>query len=135
MEAVKLILRYLKNTVDYSLVYQGKDLKLIGYSDAEWAGDPSQRKSTAGYAYILNGGAISWSSKKQTCIALSTMEAEYIASCSAAQEAVWLRRFLKHLSVVERAAVPVHIWTDSMAALAYAKDPKYHGRTKHIEIK
>lgn len=134
-KAVKKILRYLKGTMDYSLVYQGKDLKLIGYSDADWAGDLDERKSTSGYAYILNGGAISWSSKKQTSIALSTMEAEYIACCSATQEAVWLRRFIKHLSVLERAAEPVYIWTDNMAALAYAKDPKYHGRTKHIELK
>ena len=134
-KAVKRILRYLKSTADYVLVYQGKDLKLIGYSDADWAGDPDERKSTSGYAYILNGGAISWSSKKQSCIALSTMEAEYIAICSAVQEAVWLRRFLKHLSVTQDASDPVHIWTDSTAALAYAKDPKYHGRTKHIEMK
>ena len=63
------------------------------------------------------------------------MEAEYIAICSAVQEAVWLRRFLKHLSVTQDASDPVHIWTDSTAALAYAKDPKYHGRTKHIEMK
>ena len=63
------------------------------------------------------------------------MEAEYIACCSATQEAVWLRRFLKHLCVTKTATDPILIWSDSMVALAYAKDPKYHGRTKHIEIK
>lgn len=83
----------------------------------------------------MNGGAISWCSKKQSCIALSTMEAEYIACCASVQEAVWLRRFLKHLTFVKSAHEPIHIWSDSTAALAFAKDPKYHGRTKHIEMK
>ena len=58
-----------------------------------------------------------------------------MACCSAAQEAVWLRRFLKHLKIIQNATTPVHIWVDSQAALAYAKDPKYHGKTKHIELK
>ncbi|GMQ07645.1 hypothetical protein CsSME_00051760 [Camellia sinensis var. sinensis] len=75
------------------------------------------------------------SSKKQSCIALSTMEAEFVACSSAVQEAVWLRRFLQHLDVVTHTSDPVTIHCDSMAALAYAKDPKYHGRTKHIDVR
>ena len=87
--AVKRILRYLKGTSDYMLCYQGKkDLRLIGYSDADWGGDVDQCKSTSGYAFLLNDSAILWSSKKQSCVALSTMEAEYVACSAATQDAV-----------------------------------------------
>ena len=79
--------------MDYCLVYQRSELCLVGYSDADWGGDLDQRKSTSSYVFLLNKGAISWCSKKQTCIALSTMEAEFIACSTAVQEAVWLRRF------------------------------------------
>ncbi|KAG2705909.1 hypothetical protein I3760_05G078600 [Carya illinoinensis] len=98
-KAVKRIMRYLKGTADYVLCYQGSDLQLKGYSDADWGNDLDERKSTTGYAFLLNNGAITWSSKKQPCIALSTMEVEYIACSAAAQETVWLRRFLKHLDI------------------------------------
>ena len=134
-KAVKRILRYLKGTADYVLCYQGSDLRMIGYSDADWGSDLDERKSTSGYAFLLNNGAITWSSKKQPCIALSTMEAEYVACSAAVQEAVWLRRFFQNLEVVKDASDPVTVHCDSMAALAYAKDSKYHGRTKHIDIR
>ena len=98
-KAVKRILRYLKGTMDYCLCYQGSNLRLIGYSDADWGGDLDQRKSTSGYTFLLNKGTISWSSKKQTCIALSTMEAEFIAYSAVVQEAVWLRRFFMNLGI------------------------------------
>ena len=80
---VKRILRYLKRTLDYMLCYQRKkDLRLIGYFDANWGGEIDQSKSTSRYAFLLNDSAILWSSKKQSCVALSTMEAEYV-TCSA----------------------------------------------------
>ena len=91
--AVKRILRYLKGTSEYVLCYQGKDLRLVGYTYADWGGDLDQRKSTSGYAFFLNDYAISWSSKKQSCIALSTMEVEYVACSLTIHEAVRLRRF------------------------------------------
>ena len=73
---IKKVLRYLKETSDYMLCYQGKnDLQLIGYFDADWGGDIDQSKSTSGYVFLLNDSAILWSSKKQSCVALSTMEA------------------------------------------------------------
>ncbi|XP_073051273.1 secreted RxLR effector protein 161-like [Primulina eburnea] len=84
--AVKKILRYLKGTTDYFLCYQGKDLTLKGYTDADWGGDLDERKSTSGYAFLLNDGCISWRSKKQTRVSLSTMEAEFVACASAVQE-------------------------------------------------
>jgi hypothetical protein len=130
-KAVRRILWYLRGTADYMLCYQGKDFRLRGYSDADWESDLDERKSTSSYTFLLGGWAITWCSKKQSCVALSTMESEYIV-CSAA---VWLRRFLQHLDIVASAMDPVTIYSGSMAALAYAKDPKYHGKTKHIEIK
>ena len=76
---VKKILTYLKGTTDYSLCYQGDDLRLIGYTDVDWGGDLDERKSTSGYVFLLSRDVISWSSKKQTRTTLSTMEAEYVA--------------------------------------------------------
>lgn len=134
-KAVKKILRYLRGTMDYMLCYQGGDTRLCGYTDTDWGGDLDERKSTSGYAFLLNGAAISWSSKKQSCITLSTMESEYIACAAAVQEAVWLGRFLQNLGVVPHATDPVVIHCDSMAALAYVNDPKYHGKSKHIETR
>ena len=133
--AVKRILAYLKGTADYSLCYQGGDLRLIGYTDADWGGDLDERKSTSGYAFLLSKGAISWSSKKQTCIALSTMEAEFVACSAAVQEAVWLKRFLEDLDVSKGMGKPVTVYCDSQAAIAYTKDSKYHSKSKHIETK
>ena len=84
---------------------------------------------------MLNNGAITWSSKKQPCKVLSTMEAVYVAFSAAIQEVVWLRRFLQHLEIVTDAPNPMTIHCDSTATLAYAKDLKYHGKTKHINIR
>ena len=96
-KVVKRILRYLKGIIDYSLCYRGNDLQLKGYIDADWGGDLDERKSTSEFTFLLNNGTISWSSKKQSCIALSTMEAEFVALLAAVQEGIWLRRFLEHL--------------------------------------
>ena len=132
--AVKRILQYRKRTSDYMLCYQGKkDLRLISYSDVDWGGDINQSKSTSGYAFLLNDSAILWSSKKQSCVALSTMEAEYVACSAATQDMVWLRSFLQHLEIVKTALESVIIFCDNTAALAVFKDPKYHGKTKHIK--
>ena len=77
--AVKRLLRYLKGTTMYGILYtKGGANECIGFSDADWAGDTNDRKSTSGYVFMLSGGAVSWSSKKQKCVALSTAEAEYI---------------------------------------------------------
>ncbi|KAK4394468.1 Retrovirus-related Pol polyprotein from transposon TNT 1-94 [Sesamum angolense] len=131
--AVKRILRYLKGTSNLALCYHGGSLRLVGYNDADGSIDRDERKSTSGYAFLLGGAAITWCSKNQPCISLSTMEAEYVACTSAVQEVIWLRRFLKSLCIsahVDDAAV---IYCDNTATIAYAKDPKYHGRTKHID--
>ncbi|KAL0286172.1 UNVERIFIED_CONTAM: Retrovirus-related Pol polyprotein from transposon TNT 1-94 [Sesamum calycinum] len=133
--AVKRILRYLKGTSNLALCYHGGSLRLVGYSDADGSADRDERKSTSGYAFLLGGVAITWCSKKQLCISLSTMEAEYIACTSAVQEAIWLRRFLKSLRISAHVDDAVVIYCDNTATIAYAKDPKYHGRTNHIDTK
>ncbi|KAK6137719.1 hypothetical protein DH2020_028537 [Rehmannia glutinosa] len=133
--AVKRILRYLKGTSDLSLCYHGGSLKLVGYSDVDGSTDRDERKSTSGYAFLLRGATITWCSKKQPCIALSTMEVEYIACTSAVHEAIWLRRFLQSLRIIVHVDDVVVVYCDNTSALAYAKDPKYHGRTKHIDTR
>ena len=95
LTAVKRILHYLKSTVDLALKYQKQeDESLIGYSDADWAGDCDDRHSTTG---LMAGGTISWLNKKQVIVALSTSEAEYVALSSATQEAAWFRKLLSDL--------------------------------------
>ena len=93
--AVKRIMRYLVGTMYLGLLYKKNELKsCVGFSDADWAGDLDDRKPTSGYIFQLTGAAISWRSKKQACVTLSSEEAEYIALASAAQEAVWVRQLL-----------------------------------------
>ena len=116
------------------LCYQADDLKLRGYSDADWASDLNKRKSTIGYVYTLGGGAISWGSKKQTSTALSTVNAEYIACSTAVQEAVWLRNFLCGIDLIsEDQPIPMNV--DSMSAISMVIEPKFNNQSKHVEIK
>ena len=79
------------------MCYQGNYLKLKGYTNADWRGDLGERKSTSIFTFLLNIGTISWSSMKQSCIALSIMEDEFVVLSTAMQEGIWLRRFLEHL--------------------------------------
>lgn len=133
LTAVKRILRYLKGTLNLGLKYQRTETgTLIGYSDADWAGDQDDRRSTTGNIFLLAGGAVSWLSKKQATVALSTAEAEYIALSQAAQEGVWLRRLLTELGMETTATV---ILEDNQGAIAIAKNPVDHARTKHIDIR
>ena len=110
-------------------------MRLIGYTDADWGGNLDEQKSTSGYAFLLSRGMISWSNKKQTYIALSTMEAEYVACSVAVQEVVWLKRFIEDLKIVVDSSRPVIIHCDSQATITFTKDVKYHSKSKHIETK
>ena len=117
------------------LVYSGTDLKMMGYTDSNFQTDRDSRKSTSGSVFILNGGAVVWRSIKQSCIADSTMEAEYVAACEAAKEAVWLRKFLRDLEVVPDTDRPLTLYCDNSGAVANSKEPRSHKRSKHIERK
>lgn len=132
--AVKRILRYLRSTADYGLVFTPHSSgDCVGYSDADWGGDLDDRKSTSGYLFQIGGGAVSWRSKKQTCVALSTAEAEYVALASAAQEAMWMRQLTALLG--DRPQEAVTVFEDNQSAICMTKNPQFHGRSKHISIK
>jgi len=134
--AVKRVFRYLRGTSDYGLCYQGRPglermLEIRGFVDADWAGDLDQRRSTSGYVFSLFGGAVSWMSKRQSVVALSTTEAEYIAATHASKEAVWLQRLCSSMGLVQQA---IRIDYDSQSVIFLAKNPAYHSKTKHIDV-
>ena len=132
--AVKRIFKYLKGSASLALKYQKLEADtLIGYCDADWAGDQDDRHSTSGNMFLMAGGPISWLSKKQALVALSTSEAEYVALCTATQEATWLRRLLADLKVTT--SEPTVVMEDNQGAIAIAKNPMAHARTKHIDIR
>lgn len=117
------------------LLYDGSKAatSCVGYSDTDWAGDLDDRKSSSGYVFQISNAAVSWLSKRQSCVALSTAEAEYMALTSATQEAVWLRQLLSDLK--NKQTGPMLILEDNQAAICMAKNAQYHGRAKHIDIK
>ena len=131
---VKRVLRYLKGTLRYGLKFSISEQQpeLVGYSDADWAGDVDTRRSTSGYVFQYGNGTISWSTKKQTTVAKSSTEAEYVALSLATQEAVWLRRLLYELG--KKSDSSTVIYEDNQGAIELAKNAKYHNRTKHIDI-
>ena len=133
--AVKHILKYLRRTRNYMLVYSSQDLIPTGYTDSDFQSDKDTRKSTSGSVFTLGGGAIVWRSIKQSSTADSTMEAEYIAACEAAKEAVWLRKFFTDLEVVPNMDKPLTLYCDNSGAVANSKEPRSHKRGKHIERK
>ena len=134
--ALERAFRYLRATSDWKLVFQqgvANGLVLHGYADADWASDTSDRKSTSGYVFLLAGGAVSWSSKKQSSVALSSTEAEYIAGAHAAKEVVWLRRLLSELGLTSDNSTTLLM--DNQSAMTIARNPEFHDRTKHIEVR
>ena len=133
LTAVKRVFRYLKGTADMCLEYRATGNHVEGFSDADWASNSEDRRSTTGSVFVLAGGAISWASQRQATVALSTSEAEYMSLCLSTQEAVWLRRLLSDLGV--NCSQPTVIHEDNQGAIAIAKNPVGHKRTKHIDIK
>ena len=134
--ALDCAFRYIRATSDWKLVYQrdnpnGTTLK--GFVDADWASDVNDRKSTSGFVFMLAGGAISWGSKKQSAVALSSTEAEYIAAAHAAKEVVWLRRLL--LELKQKVEGPTILAMDNQSAITIARNPEFHDHSKHIEIR
>jgi len=133
--AVKNILKYLRRTKDVFLIYGGleDELAVRGYTDASFQTDTDDFRSQSGYVFIMNGGAVSWKSSKQSTVADSTTEAEYIAASDAAKEAVWIRKFIADLGVVPSITHPVDLFCDNNGAIAQAKEPRSHQRSKHIQ--
>jgi len=135
--ATKRVLRYLKETLGLGLVYGTVD-NLIGYTDSDFAGDLDDRKSTSGYVFSISGAAVSWKSKKQSLVSLSSTEAEYIACSEAIREGIWLRRLYQEI-ISGQSSPSNHtiqlILSDSQGAICLAKSPGFNNRTKHIDVK
>ncbi|CAA0830105.1 cysteine-rich RLK (RECEPTOR-like protein kinase) 8, partial [Striga hermonthica] len=129
------ILKYLRRTKEYMLIYQADELLPLGYTDSHFQADQDESKSTSGFVFTLGGGAIVWRSVKQKCVADSTMEAEYVAASEAAKEAVWLRNFLLDLYVVPSFPAAITVFCDNSGAVANSKEPQTHKASKHIERK
>ena len=134
-KAVKHLLRYLKGTMDIKLVYGPSDSSepFITYTDADHGGNPDNGRSTGGYLVRIGTGAVSWSSKLQSLVALSTTEAEYVAAVEAGKEMVWLRQFLGELGYPQHA--PSVLRMDNQSAISVAKNPEHHGRMKHLDLR
>ena len=133
---VKRVLRYINGTLNYSLKFQSTKtgvVNLNGFADADWAGDVDTRKSTSGYVFQIGSSTVSWSSKRQTMVALSTTEAEYVALSYATQETIWLRKLLESIGLKQHIATTIN--EDNQSTISLVKNPKQQTRTKHIDIK
>jgi len=136
--AVQRVLRYLASTIDYKLVYGGtseQSIKPYGFSDSNWGNDVDDRRSVTGLAFMLNGGAVCWQSKKQPTVALSSAEAEYMAASQATREAMWLRFLMEDLGFADTVVTPTIIYSDNQGAIALSKNPEHHARSKHIDLR
>ncbi|KAH9800547.1 Integrase catalytic domain-containing protein [Citrus sinensis] len=133
--AVKWVLRYLRGTVVTAIVFgkiSGASPEVVGFVDSDSATDNDRRRSITGFVFTMCGGAISWKSSLQSAVALSTTEAEYIALTEAIKEAIWLRGLVSELGFKQEV---VKVSCDSSSDIQLSKNPKYHERTKHIDIR
>lgn len=131
----KRILRYLQATSHYSLKYVKNNDSLTGYTDSDWGGDDNDRRSCSGCIMTLAGSPISWKSKKQNSVALSTMEAEYVALSETSREVIYIRRLLCHMGFDKYVNFPININCDNQSAIELSKNAKFHKRSKHIDIR
>jgi hypothetical protein len=132
LTAAKRILRYVRGTLDHGLFCTPGPITLSAFTDADWAGDPDDRRSTSGLVVFLGHNPVTWSAKKQLTVSRSSTEAEYRALASASVELCWLRTLVKDLGIY--LYDPPILWCDNVSALAIASNPVFHARTKHIEV-
>ena len=132
-QGVKRILRYFKGTMTYGLRLTGSSLSaLTAYSDADWASNPDDRRSTSGYAIFFGPNLISWQAHKQKVTARSSTESEYRAIASIVAELTWLKTLLTDIGVVQKS--PPTVWCDNLGAIFLSANPVLHSRMKHVEI-
>ena len=130
--AAKMILYYIKGTLNYGLMYEkSKSFFLSDFVDVDWVGDVNNRRSATSFCFTAGSAAISWNSKKQSTFALSSCEAEYVAATMATQECLWLRRLIQEM--VTTLDQPIQINCDNESAIKLAGNPIFHARSKHIE--
>jgi hypothetical protein len=127
------VLNYLSNSRNKGIRYHGTKLQLHVYTDSDWGSDKDTRRSTSGFIVMMAGGPVNWMSKLQPIVALSSMEAEYIAAFFAVQDVVWILQLLSDIGLQRTRPTPVHI--DNMSARQLAMNPVHHQRSKHIDIK
>lgn len=132
VSAVKRILRYLNKTAERGIEYSESSTALRGYTDADFARDVDTRKSTTGYAFVVGEGVVTWKSRRQKTVALSTTEAEFMAACEGAKEAVWLHQLL-YVGCVQES--PPSLYIDNQSAIRLIKNSELHQRTKHIDVR
>ena len=136
MDAALHVLRYLRGTYDQAILYQHVDVlvdTLWGWVDSDWAADVDSRRSHTGYIIMLNGGAVSWKSRRQDCVSLSTSEAEYVAASQCGQEVYYMREILRDFGYAQTA--PTHIYEDNLACVAMSENPVRRKFSRHIDIR
>nr|GEY89426.1 zinc finger, CCHC-type [Tanacetum cinerariifolium] len=134
-QAIQRVLKYLKITMDYRLVYCGYPSVLEGYTDASWISNTKDNSSTSGWVFLLGGGAISWDSKKQTCITGSTMESKFVALAAAGKKAEWLKNLLLEIPLWVKPITHISIRCDSAATLEKAYSHMYNGKSRHLGVR
>ena len=129
-------MRYLQRTKDFMLTYKkSNQLEIIGYSDSDFFGCQDSRRSTTGYIYMLDGGAISYNRAKHTLIASSTMVAEFIACFEASNHGIWLQNFVMWLRIADTIERPLKIFCDNNLTILYSNNNRSSAKSKHIDIK
>ncbi|UYV79131.1 hypothetical protein LAZ67_17001199 [Cordylochernes scorpioides] len=134
-QAAKHILRYIQATKNVSLIYKRGSDDILAFSDSDWANDIDDRRSISGSAVTINGCLVSWRSKKQNCVSLSTMESEYIALAQTTKEILWIAQILENLKCLTNASRPITIFCDNRAAIEFSKNNIENNRSKHIDIR
>eukprot|EP00253_Pinus_taeda_P002070 PITA_02070 len=132
--AAKHVLSYIQGTVEHGLLYtQGNDIRLNGFTDADWVGSSVDRKSTTGYCFNIGSGMTFWCSRKHKSMALSSAEAGYMVASTTSCETIWLRKLRVNLS--KRRMEATRILCDNQSCIKLSKNPVFHDRSKHIDIK
>jgi hypothetical protein len=120
----------LRGTATHALCFEGSDIVLQGYVDSDMVGDKDSRRRTTGYVFTVGGTTISWISKLQKVILLSTIEAEYVVATEASKEMIWLQRFMEELGKKQENS---RLYCDNESSIHLAKNPTFHSNTKHIQ--
>ena len=133
-KALLHVVGYIKNTIDFGLTYsRDSEISPMAYVDADYGGCRDTRRSTSGYVFIMAGGAVTWSSKRQATVALSTVEAEYVAMSRCAQQMLWMHSWLSEAEI--EYTLPGVIKGDNWGAIALTKNTRDHGKVKHIDMR
>ncbi|XP_058754130.1 secreted RxLR effector protein 161-like [Vicia villosa] len=137
LASTKRILKYLIETIDYGILFlsadEGKECKLVGYTNSSLCSDAEDRKSTAGYVFMLDGAPIGWSLKKDPVVTLSSCEAEYIVVSLCACQATWVMNLVEEITIKDHGAISTKV--DNMSSINLANNPIAHGRSKHIRMR